>query len=31
MRSPKIRFKGYSEDWEQRKLSEIATMHARIG
>lgn len=31
MRSPKIRFKGYSKDWEQRKLSEIATMHARIG
>ena len=24
MRSPKIRFKGYSEDWEQRKLNEIA-------
>jgi len=24
MRSPKIRFKGYSEDWEQRKLGELA-------
>ena len=28
---PKIRFKGFTEAWEQRKLSEIATMHARIG
>ena len=28
---PLIRFKGYTEDWEQRKLSEVATMHARIG
>ena len=28
---PEIRFKGYTEDWEQRKLSELATMHARIG
>ena len=25
MRKPKIRFKGYTEDWEQRKLGEIAT------
>ena len=24
MNSPKIRFKGYTEDWEQRKVSEIA-------
>ena len=24
MRSPKIRFKGYSKDWEQRKLGELA-------
>lgn len=31
MEKPKIRFKGYQEDWEQRKLSELATMHARIG
>ena len=28
---PEIRFKGFTEAWEQRKLSEIATMHARIG
>ena len=31
MAKPTIRFKGYTEDWEQRKLSELATMHARIG
>ena len=24
MGKPKIRFKGYNEDWEQRKLNEIA-------
>ena len=29
--TPRIRFKGFTDDWEQRKLSEIATMHARIG
>ena len=28
---PRIRFKGFTEDWEQRKLSELATMNARIG
>jgi len=28
---PAIRFKGFTNGWEQRKLSEIATMHARIG
>ena len=28
---PQIRFNGFSDTWEQRKLSEIATMHARIG
>ena len=28
---PEIRFSGFTEAWEQRKLSEIATMHARIG
>ena len=28
---PEIRFWGFTEAWEQRKLSEIATMHARIG
>ena len=31
MNEPKIRFSGYTEAWEQRKLSEVATMHARIG
>ena len=28
---PEIRFDGFTDDWEQRKLSELATMHARIG
>ncbi|WP_173655482.1 restriction endonuclease subunit S [Sharpea azabuensis] len=28
---PELRFKGFSDDWEQRKLSEITTIHARIG
>lgn len=28
---PEIRFKGFTDDWEQRKLVDIATMHARIG
>ena len=28
---PEIRFPGFTDPWEQRKLSEIATMHARIG
>jgi type I restriction enzyme S subunit len=28
---PEIRFDGFTDAWEQRKLSEIATMHARIG
>ena len=28
---PKLRFKGFDDAWEQRKLSELATMHARIG
>ena len=28
---PEIRFKGFTDAWEQRKLREIATMHARIG
>ena len=31
MKVPEIRFEGFTGDWEQRKLSEIATMHARIG
>lgn len=30
-RKPKLRFAGFTDDWEHRKLSEIATMHARIG
>ena len=28
---PEIRFKGFTEAWEQRKLIDIASMHARIG
>lgn len=28
---PEIRFEGFTKAWEQRKLSEVATMHARIG
>ena len=28
---PEIRFKGFTDTWEQRKLSELATMNARIG
>ena len=28
---PKIRFRGFSDAWEQRKLSELTSMHARIG
>ena len=28
---PQLRFKGFTDAWEQRKLSKIATMHARIG
>lgn len=31
MAVPKVRFPGFTDDWEQRKLSELATMHARIG
>ena len=30
-RVPEIRLPGFTDDWEQRKLSELATMHARIG
>ena len=30
-KTPKLRFKGFTDAWEQRKLREIATMHARIG
>ena len=28
---PQIRFKGFTDPWEQRKLSELTSMHARIG
>ena len=28
---PEVRFAGFTDAWEQRKLSELATMHARIG
>lgn len=28
---PEIRFEGFTDPWEQRKLSDVATMHARIG
>ena len=31
MNIPEIRFNGFTDDWEQRKLAELATMHARIG
>jgi len=30
-KKPQIRFKNFTSAWEQRKLSSIATMHARIG
>ena len=26
MENPKIRFKGYTKDWEQRKLGELGTV-----
>ena len=29
--TPAIRFKGFTDPWEQRKLSELTSMHARIG
>src|SRR5574344_2321828 len=28
---PRIRFKGFTDSWEQRKLGDIGSMHARIG
>ncbi|MDM7527327.1 restriction endonuclease subunit S [Lacticaseibacillus paracasei] len=28
---PQLRFAGFADDWEQRKLSDIATLNARIG
>ena len=30
-RKPKIRFKGFSDDWEQRKLGELIRLNGRIG
>ena len=30
-KTPQIRFKGFTDAWEQQKLSSVATMHARIG
>ena len=30
-KEPVIRFKGFSEAWEEKKLNELTTMHARIG
>ena len=30
MGKPKIRFKGYNEDWEQRKFSDIATRESSV-
>ncbi len=30
-RVPELRFPGFTDAWEQRKLSDLATMHARIG
>ena len=30
-KTPEIRFQGFTDDWEQRKFSKIAIMHARIG
>ena len=31
MTVPEIRFAGFTGDWKEKKLSEIAVMHARIG
>lgn len=31
IKKPEIRFKGFTDAWEQHKLSDIATMKARIG
>lgn len=30
-KNPEIRFKGFADAWKQQKLSNIASMHARIG
>ena len=29
MRKPKLRFQGYTDDWEQRKLGEIAEFNPK--
>ena len=31
MNTPKIRFKGFEDDWEQRKLGEMVSLRGRIG
>ncbi len=31
MAKPKIRFNGYTEDWEQRKLGEIVEKYEEFG
>lgn len=30
MNKPKIRFKGYADDWEKRKLGEIGTTYTGL-
>ena len=30
-KEPEIRFAGFTGAWEQRKLSDLCSMHARIG
>ena len=31
MNTPKIRFKGFKDDWEQRKLGDSCKLNGRIG
>ncbi|MFR5993645.1 MAG: hypothetical protein ACLUGO_11675 [Mediterraneibacter faecis] len=31
MAKPTIRFKGYTDDWEQRKLGDSCKLNGRIG
>ena len=31
MKKPKIRFKGFTEDWEQRKVGDFLTLSREIG
>ena len=31
LKEPQIRFKGFSDEWEEKTLCNLATMHARIG